>query len=82
MKKILYAVFRVILLVTGFIPFIIFLKPKFFYISQKAKEKYPELINTEKELIVNYIVFKSNYIPIFQKYKNDLIKEYEAFIEE
>ena len=52
------------------------------YISQKAKEKYPELINTEKELIASYIVFRNNYLPIFQKYKNDLIKEYEAFIEE
>ncbi len=40
MKKVFYAIFRIFLLITGFIPFIIFIKPKFFYVSQKAKKEF------------------------------------------
>ena len=40
MKKILYAILHVFLKITGFIPFVIFLKPKYFYVSKKAKKDY------------------------------------------
>ena len=67
MKKVLYSIFHVILLVTGFIPFIIFLKPKFFYVSQKAKQEFKK--NKKGALYVcNHTSILDYYSFVFKKW--------------
>ena len=45
MKKVFYSVFRIFIIVTGFIPYILFMRPKFFYASAKAKKDFKKQRN-------------------------------------
>ena len=59
-KRIVQSIFRIFLLITGFIPFILFVKPKYFFVSAKAKQEFRK--NKEGVLLI------SNHTGIFDYY--------------
>ena len=70
MKKFLLGVFRIFLLVTGFIPFIFILKPKYLFVSEKAKNDYKKnkkgvLLICNHTAILDYYCFMYKYAPSY-----------------
>lgn len=48
------------------------------YISESAKEKYPELVDIEKKMLVEYILAKEEYRPLFESYLEKLKIEFKV----
>ena len=70
MKKFLLAIFRIFLLITGFVPFILFLRPKYLFVSAKAKEDYKKhkkgvILIANHTAILDYYCFMFKYAPAY-----------------
>ncbi|MBO4285966.1 MAG: 1-acyl-sn-glycerol-3-phosphate acyltransferase [Bacilli bacterium] len=70
MKKFLLGAFRIFLLITGFIPFLFILKPKYLFVSEKAKNDYKKnkkgvLLICNHTAILDYYCFMFKYAPSY-----------------
>ena len=70
MKKFLLSIFRIFLLITGFVPFILFLRPKYLFVSAKAKEDYKKhkkgvILIANHTAILDYYCFMFKYAPAY-----------------
>ena len=66
MRKVLLSIFRIFLLVTGFVPFILFLRPKYVFVSEKAKKEYKKnkggvLLISNHTAILDYYCYMFKY---------------------
>ena len=77
-KSLFQKIFRIFLLVTGFIPYIIYLKPKFFFESVKAKKEYKK--NKDGVLLIPNHTAVLDYYPFLYKYAFSYIHAFVAEI--
>lgn len=65
-KAFFLSLLRIFLIITGFIPFILFLKPRYFFVSEKAKKEYKRnkggvLLIANHTKILDYYCFLYKY---------------------